>query len=224
MKSYLAAEKNKTLEGIVFVYAKNYSVPNVTTNDVYYKRQLSVFLFNIRVLSTSQSVYYVYSESVGYKGSDENKNNYVVKFLHHLVIKEHKLNSSFPVRGHSYNECDKNSGLIPQKTSDQSFLRIGLTPFEVIQVDQEMINEWTTHLDSLYHKKLGCLTRPIKTFRVQINKPGVMCYKLKYGEPWRENPMLSPTKAKKKTYVLNQKQAELQKGIFVLPGPAYEGK
>lgn len=38
------AKKNsrtdKTKEAIVFDYAKNYHVPNITTNDVYYKRQL----------------------------------------------------------------------------------------------------------------------------------------------------------------------------------------
>lgn len=118
------------MEVIVFDYAKNYPVPNITTNDVYYKRQLSVYLFNIHVLSTGQSVYYVYPEHVGNKGSDEvcsflhhflynvldpevtdleaycdsfsgqNKNNYVFKFFHHVVTKEHKLNSvkcSFPL-------------------------------------------------------------------------------------------------------------------------------
>lgn len=263
-KSKLTAKKDKTREAIVFDYAKNYPVPNVTTNDVYYKRQLSVFLFNIHVLSTGQSVYYVYSESVGHKGSNEvcsflhhfiynfldpevtdieaycdscagqNKNNYVFKFLHHLVIKEHKLNSvtcSFPVRGHSFNECDKNSGLIPQKTEAElpgdwadvlRHCRVKPSPFEVVEVDQGMIKEWTTHLDSLYRKTLGCLTRPIKTFRVQSNKPGMMCYKLKYGGPWKENPMLPPTKAKRTS--TNQRQVELQDGTFILPGPAYEGK
>lgn len=264
-KSKFLAKKNKNIESIVFDYAKNYPVPNVSTNDVYYKRQLSVFLFNIHILSTGQSVYYVYNETVGHKGSDEvcsflhhfiynildpevtdieaycdscagqNKNNYVFKFFHHLITKERKLNSvtcSFPVRGHSFNECDKNSGLIPQKTEAElpedwaealRHCRVKPSPFQVIEILGEEIKAWTSHLDSVYRKKLGCLTRPIKIFKVQSNKPAVMSYKTKYGGPWRDNPMLPPKNTKKKE-THEGRQAELQDGTFILPGPAYEGK
>lgn len=51
-------------EAICLVFAKNLLAPNITTNDVYYKRQMSTF-FNIHVLSTSQCVFYGYPETVG---------------------------------------------------------------------------------------------------------------------------------------------------------------
>lgn len=54
-------------------------MPNITTNDVYYKRQLSVYIFNIHVLSTGDSIFYIYPETIGHKGSDE-----VCSFLHHF--------------------------------------------------------------------------------------------------------------------------------------------
>lgn len=276
-KSKLAAQKNKKVEAIVFDYAKNYPVPNITTNDVYYKRQLSVYLFNIHVLSTGQSVYYVYPEHVGNKGSDEvcsflhhflynvldpevtdleaycdscsgqNKNNYVFKFFHHVVTKEHKLNSvkcSFPVRGHSFNECDKNSALIPQKTEAElpedwsealRHCRNKPSPFEVVEVDQGLIKEWTTYLDTMYRKLLGCQTRPIKIFKVEATHPAVMSYKTKYGGPWRENPMKKSNpkaqkvnkkkKGKPNNSPLQSRPEALQEGTFTLPkNRAYGGE
>lgn len=50
---------DNTKESIVYDYARNHQVPNITTNDVYYKRQLSVYIFNIHVLSTGDSIFYI---------------------------------------------------------------------------------------------------------------------------------------------------------------------
>lgn len=196
----------------------------ITTNDMYYKRQLSIFVFNIHVLSTGQSVFYVYPEHTANKGSDEvcsflhlfiynflnpdvtdleafcdscsgqNKNNIVFKFVHHVVVvKERKLNSvtcSFPVRGHSYNECDKISALTPQNHEAQlpgdwaealRNCRQKPSPFEVIDVEQDMIKEWGCHLEKVYRHQLGCKTRPINLFKVQQTEPLFMCYKTMYS-------------------------------------------
>lgn len=127
---------------------KNLPVPNITTNDVYYKRQLSIFGLNIHDLSTGESVFYLYPETVGKKGSidvcsliyhyvyylldsdvrileifcdscaGQNKNYTVFRFLHQLVHIHHrfdKIKMTFPIRGHSYLECDKNMGIVNQK-------------------------------------------------------------------------------------------------------------
>lgn len=54
--------------------------------------------------------------------SGQNKNHVIMKYFHHLVNKQRRLKKVtfiFPVRGHSYNECDKNAALIPQKTKNQ---------------------------------------------------------------------------------------------------------
>lgn len=50
--------------------------------------------------------------------SGQNKNFTMFRFLYHLVHVEKKLDSvmmTFPVRGHSYLENDKNMGLIKYK-------------------------------------------------------------------------------------------------------------
>lgn len=247
-------------EAIVVDYAKNLQVPNVTTNDVYYKRQLSVYLFNIHILSTGQSVFYLYPETVGRKGSDEvcsmlhnffynildtqveeidvftdscsgqNKNNFIFKFYHHLVHKERKfkkITTYFPIRGHSYNECDKNTGLIKHKSEAElpedwaeiiRNSRYKPSPFEVMVIEQPLIRDWTTHLNQMYRKKLGCATRPIRVFMVEEADPVCMSYRTFFTGPWRKNPMIP--KKKKQT----EEQPLLEVGTFTLPEQAYHGK
>lgn len=64
---------DNTKDSIVYDYPRNHQVPNITTNDVYYsyKRQMSVYIFNIPVLSSVNSIFYIYPETIGNKGSDE---------------------------------------------------------------------------------------------------------------------------------------------------------
>lgn len=120
------------------------------------------------------------------------------------------------VHFHSFNECDKNSALIPQKTEAElpedwsealRHCRNKPTPFEVVEVDQGLIKEWTTYLDTMYRKLLGCQARPIKIFKVEATHPAVMSYKTKYGAPWRENPM---KKSNPKAQKVNKKKKQTQ--------------
>jgi hypothetical protein len=134
------AKSNIEYEAIAMDFQKNVPLPNITTNDVYYKRQLSMYSFNIHILSTGRSAFYTYPETVAKKGSNDvvsflyhfaynildervnhfeifcdsaggqNKNYLVFKFIHYLVHHRKRFNSvkiTFPIRGHSYMECDK---------------------------------------------------------------------------------------------------------------------
>ena len=47
------------------------SWPNKTTNDVYYKRQLTCITFNIHVLSTKDSYFYYYDQTIAKKEADD---------------------------------------------------------------------------------------------------------------------------------------------------------
>lgn len=106
-------------------FQNNVPVPNITTNDVHYKRQLGVYQFNIHIIANG--------EIVAGKGSNEvlsmlnhfvenyldpqikhlqvfcdlcesqNKNCNTTKYMHYIIhIK--KRQKSFPIRGHSYLE------------------------------------------------------------------------------------------------------------------------
>ncbi|CAG9833239.1 unnamed protein product [Diabrotica balteata] len=69
----LSARADVAVEAICMDFAKNLPIPNISTNDVYYSRQLSLYLFNVHVLSSQQSVYFGYPETVGQKGSNNSR-------------------------------------------------------------------------------------------------------------------------------------------------------
>ena len=73
------SRKNSDYEAITMDYCKNLQTPNITTNDVYYKQQLTFVSFNIHVLSTNQSVFYTYPQTIAKKGADE-----VMSLLYHF--------------------------------------------------------------------------------------------------------------------------------------------
>lgn len=72
--------KTDTLEAISIDYQKNLPTPNITTNDTYYRRQLNFNTFNVHILSTSQSIFYTYDESVAKKRTDD-----VCSMMHNFI-------------------------------------------------------------------------------------------------------------------------------------------
>jgi hypothetical protein len=48
-------------------FQKNVPLPNIATNNVYYKRHLSMYSFNIHILSTGRSAFYTYPETLAKK-------------------------------------------------------------------------------------------------------------------------------------------------------------
>lgn len=195
-ESRLNSQKEVTKEAIAMDFQKNLPVPNITTNDVYYKRQLTVCMFNIHVLSTNDSYFYAYDESVANKGSDEvasflfnfvmtildpkvkeldifcdscggqNKNWTIFRMVHYLVnhVKRlDKIKMNFPIRGHSYLECDRNMVCINQKKwielpkdwyEEFQNARAKPSPFVVIEVDKEVIRKWAKFFDECYFKNV----------------------------------------------------------------------
>lgn len=67
----LKAQKYNFKDAIVMDFDKNLPVPNLTTSDVYYSRQLSFYNFNVHTLSNGNSKFYTYCEIYGKKGSDD---------------------------------------------------------------------------------------------------------------------------------------------------------
>lgn len=104
-------------------FMKNLPCPNISTNDVYYRRQLSLFMFNVHSLSNADAIFYVYDETIAKKGADDvcsmlhhffynifdmntkrltifldssagqNKNYTMFRFLHHLCVKEKRFDA-----------------------------------------------------------------------------------------------------------------------------------
>lgn len=196
--------KSKEFAAVAMDFQKNLPIPNITTNDVYYKRQLTFCSFNIHVLSTADSYFYCYSENIAAKGSEkvisflhhfiftqldssvrdlvifcdscggQNKNYNLFKFIHYIVISTRRLDSIrmiFPIRGHSYLECDRNMGLINQQTKAETVddwldefrnARIKPCPFIVIEVDQSLIRQWNQFLSPSFITKCPFAVRHIR--------------------------------------------------------------
>ena len=100
----------------------------------------------------------------------QNKNYTVFHYLHRIVASTKRLSQvkvTFPMRGHSYLECDKNMGLINQKarleTPDDwcNHIRKNPKPFVVVKCSQDMFKGFTAFLKPLYKPTCPFPTRPM---------------------------------------------------------------
>ena len=207
------ATTNNQFAALAFDFQKNLYVPNKTTNDVYYKWQLSCYSFNIHVLSSREAHFYCYDETVAKKGSDDvasmlyhffmnelsetvkdialfcdscsgqNKNWTVIRFCHWLVNKQKRFNSitiSFPIRGHSYLECDKNMSLIKAKTDAEipsewwsvfRAARENPSPFIVHECKQNDFFNFSALLKPSYKRNCPFPTRPVREIWFDSENP-----------------------------------------------------
>ena len=72
------AKKSPTVEAIAIDFGKNLPTPNITSAEVYFRRQLSFHIFNVHILSTNASIMYTYDQTIAKKGSDD-----VASMLYH---------------------------------------------------------------------------------------------------------------------------------------------
>ncbi|XP_031330335.1 uncharacterized protein LOC116161205 [Photinus pyralis] len=207
-------------------YQRNLPTPNISTNDVYYKRQLSFYSFNIHRLSDADSVFYTYPQEIAKKGSNEvcsfvqdyvthhlpqnikhlnifcdscggqNKNFTTFRYFHYLVHRSNRFESirvTFPVRGHSYMECDKNMGLINTKTRVElpkdwvqvfKTARVKPSPFKIEEVENHDVRDWSAFLNPLYVKKCPFQSRPIKELEIRKEHPRMLFYRETYNGMW----------------------------------------
>lgn len=267
------SQKNKAVEAICMDYQKNLNCPNISTNDVYYRRQLSFYLFNIHTLSTQESIFYTYDQTIAKKGSDDVTSilyNFVLHFLdkevRHLTIfcdscggqnknftlfrfayfivhvcgRLDTLKMVFPVRGHSYMECDRNMGLINQKSyievpddwvSVIANARVKPSPFSVVKCDQSMFFSWSDFFEKLnFSQKCPFKSRPIKEFVVDSSKPGLVMIRDSYNAAFQSIVMTtneqgnsSQTSKKQKSRKSFRKEPAviMSKGLPMRPEPLY---
>lgn len=205
------SRNHDSIEAIAMDFEKNLPTPNITTNDVYYKRQLSFYSFNIHKLATNDVYFYTYDETVARKGADDvcsmldhfitnfldqrvrefvifcdscagqNKNYTVIRYLHYMVSVKKRFDCAkvvFPERGHSYLECDRDMGLINQKSyvetpSDWREViensRKKPSPYNVIDCKTELFKSWTDFLKPTYIMKCPFQTRQIRCLKFESN-------------------------------------------------------
>jgi hypothetical protein len=218
----IKAKGSQNFAAFCMDFQKNLPVPNISTGDVYYRRQLSFHSFNIHLLGNSDVWFYTYDETVAKKGSDDvtsmlehfcteilpeevreieifcdscsgqNKNYTVFRFLHYSVHNAKRFDSVkviFPIRGHSYMECDRDMALINQKARAEvpdDWVRVFATarerptPFNVMQCNQDLFCKHGEFLSEFYKSKCPVPTRDIRELVFKRSVP-VMYYRMAYN-------------------------------------------
>ncbi|KAF2883668.1 hypothetical protein ILUMI_22505 [Ignelater luminosus] len=130
---------------------------------------------------------------------------------------------TFPIRSHSYMECDKNFGLVNQRTRIElpkewadvlrSF-RSEPSPFNVEEVSQEYFRNWTQHFTSRYKRQCPFLSRPIRELKVVKEHPRLIFHRSTYNGAWESTVIVNP----KFKQANNLKDSE-----FELPNYLYAG-
>lgn len=126
----------------------------------------------------------------------QNKNYTMFRYLHSLVATRERFDCvtiTFPVRGHSYLECDTNMGLINQKSSMETpsgwrtviaGARHNSSPFVVVNCQQSMFKQFTKYLKPGYKPVCPFQTRPIKEFRVEKGQPNLVYLRDNFIGAW----------------------------------------
>lgn len=227
--------KSSTIEAVTMDFQKNLPCPNITTNDVYYRRQLNFISFNIHILSNQQAIFYTYDESIAKKGADEvcsmfnhfvcnilppevkelaifcdscagqNKNFTFIRFLHYLVTKKGRFDTIkvvFPIRGHSYLECDRNMSIVKQSSYTETpddwrevlrNTRVKPCPFEVIDCGKDFsFQNWTEYLSSIYPEKCPFPTRQIRMLKISGQNKRLVYHKPSYFGTYLSSPLEKP--------------------------------
>ena len=217
---------SKESVAVCFDYQKNLNCPNISTQDVYYSRQLSLFSFNIHVLSSGKAFIYCYDETVGKKGADDvssmlydffmknlshevkniklfcdscagqNKNWTLMRLMFYLVHNVKRFNTitmTFPVRGHSYMECDRDMANVNQKFPAETpedwrnvlqMSRSKPEPFNVINMTRDMFLKFTEYFKPQFLTNCPFPSRPIRELQISINHPDIIRYRNSWNGPF----------------------------------------
>lgn len=142
-------------------------------------------------------------------------------------------------------ECDKDVGLIKTKTRTEvpqdwvtvfKESRAKPAPFNVVEVEIEMIRNWSSFLAPFCLDKCSFATRPIRELRIEQDDTRLVYHRDSFNGSWVSS-VVAPAvgketkKTRKNTKVPNEQKTELilpmgplLEGEFYFPPAAYEGK
>ncbi|XP_047142515.1 uncharacterized protein LOC124816832 [Hydra vulgaris] len=221
---------------VAFDFWKNLLCPNITTNDTYYKIKLSLYTFNIHNLGTDEVSLFSYNETVGKKGSNDvasillhyftkilpsevthlqhfcdscPENWTMLRFLHYMVHQKNRFENiklSFPSRGHSYMECDRDMILINQKLhidSPASWLehfknaRKTPSPFHIIPVEYTMLLNIEKHIKSFFVTTSPFKTQTLREVVISKNHPNKILFRESWNGQFSDAVVTKPVKKRK---------------------------
>ena len=185
------------------------------------------FLFDFLMNHAENSIkhLHLFCDSAG----GQNKNYSVFRLMHYIVHSIRRLDSiriTFPIRGHSYLECDKNMGLVNLKTRMElpedyygllEHSRTKPTPFSVIRVQRHMVKDWGTFLKDKFKAKCPFPIQEIREIYCTRDHPKLMYFRPSYHGAFRNMSIIN---INKKTPQIHR----LRENEFKLPNPKYTGE
>ncbi|KAJ8942179.1 hypothetical protein NQ318_002852 [Aromia moschata] len=147
---------------------------------------------DIKRLNTENKLHKLKAQEF-YKRKRDAKNLHIEKRLDFVKV-------TFPIRGHSYLECDTNFRLINQQTKvelPEEWCEVFRTsrkpsPFNVEQVDQTYFRSWTTFLSKRYKRICPFPSRPIRELKVVKEHPGLIVHRDTYNGMWETTAFTNP--------------------------------
>ena len=131
------ARQSANVACLTFDFEQNLPLPHIPTGDIFYLRQLWVYVFGIHDCCSNNASMYVWPESIAHRGSNEvasclhnyfqnlsgidtlflfsdscpgqNKNYTIIHYLYSLVKMGlfQRIQHIFPIRGHSFSPSDR---------------------------------------------------------------------------------------------------------------------
>ena len=116
----------------------------------------------------------------------QNKNWTIIRFMHFMVRHKRRFTNvklTFPIRGHSFRECDRNMAVINQKLPVntpgewyQHFMetRKNPSPFKVVTVTNTMLLNVENFISNFYLASCPVKTQPLREIIFSQNHPRLM--------------------------------------------------
>ena len=227
----LQAQQTLDCAAICFDFQKNPKCPNISTQDVYHSRQLSFYSFNIHIQKVyfycyDETVGNKGSDDVCFMLHDffnchlpenvkhiklfcnscagQNKNWTVLHFFYYLAHKIERFDSitaSYPIRGHSYMECDRDMGIINQKFPAETpedwrsvfqASRKKPEPFNIINMTQEKFLKFTEFLKPSFLVVCPFKTRSLREFEISKASSNLIMYRKNWSDIFSSMRVTSP--------------------------------
>ncbi|GFO26860.1 voltage-dependent calcium channel unc-36 [Plakobranchus ocellatus] len=134
----------------------------------------------------------------------QNKNWTMIRFLHYMVMHQkrfQRISISFPIRGHSYMECDHDMAVINQKARVETpdgwlrefeSTRKSPSPFNVVAVQQDMFLQITNHIKILYKATPQFPIRPMREILFTRAHPRIIQHRANWNGPFESSVLSKP--------------------------------
>ncbi|KAJ8872063.1 hypothetical protein PR048_025664, partial [Dryococelus australis] len=164
----------------------------------------TLYNFFFGVLRSNVREIHIFCDSCG----GQNNNWTVIRFLQYVAVvlkRFDKVQVTYPIRGHSYMEYEKNVSPISQKTPAETprdwreaidSARVKPSPFQVVKCQTDLFKARGKALNQNYSKKFATETRPIKQLIFKAENTQTVQHRGTYNSAFRSTLLVKRQKKK----------------------------